>query len=97
MNLSFCGCGFLGIYHLGVAACLKQLSPTLLSNVSKIAGASAGALVASVLVTDDTKIEVRNCKKQDRVGKTLSIILDDEKSWTVKNTENIGKYKLASG
>lgn len=24
MNLSFAGCGFMGIYHVGVAACLRK-------------------------------------------------------------------------
>ncbi|XP_071165546.1 patatin-like phospholipase domain-containing protein 4 isoform X2 [Mytilus edulis] len=60
MNLSLCGCGFLGIYHLGVAACLKQHGASFLSSIQKVAGASAGALVASVLVIDDSKIE--ECK-----------------------------------
>lgn len=58
MNLSLCGCGFLGIYHLGVAACLKQSAPSFLSTLQKIGGASAGALVAGVLVIADHKIEV---------------------------------------
>lgn len=61
MNLSLCGCGFLGIYHLGVAACLKQYAPSFLSSMQKIAGASAGALIAAVLVTSDHKIE--ECKQ----------------------------------
>ena len=61
MNLSLCGCGFLGIYHLGVAACLKQCAPSFLSTLQKIGGASAGALVAGVLVITDHKIEVWHC------------------------------------
>lgn len=61
MNLSLCGCGFLGIYHLGVAACLKQYAPSFLSTLQKIGGASAGALVAGVLVIADNKIEVWHC------------------------------------
>lgn len=39
-NLSFAGCGFLGIYHVGVAVCFKKYAPHLL--VKKISGASAG-------------------------------------------------------
>jgi hypothetical protein len=27
MNVSFAGCGFLGLYHLGVASCLKSFAP----------------------------------------------------------------------
>jgi len=48
-NVSFSGCGFLGIYHVGVASCLKEYAPHLVEN--KIAGASAGALVATALIT----------------------------------------------
>ncbi|XP_072034935.1 1-acylglycerol-3-phosphate O-acyltransferase Pnpla3-like [Amphiura filiformis] len=47
MNISFAGCGFLGIYHVGVASCLVQHAPEL---ISKAAGASAGALTATCLI-----------------------------------------------
>ncbi|XP_053627134.1 1-acylglycerol-3-phosphate O-acyltransferase Pnpla3 isoform X5 [Cherax quadricarinatus] len=50
MNFSFAGCGFLGIYHVGVSACLKKYAPNLL--VNKISGASAGALAAVCLLCD---------------------------------------------
>ncbi|XP_059482645.1 1-acylglycerol-3-phosphate O-acyltransferase Pnpla3-like isoform X4 [Neocloeon triangulifer] len=50
MNLSFAGCGFLGIYHVGVAACLKKYAPHLLLN--KISGASAGAIAGCCLLCD---------------------------------------------
>lgn len=43
-NLSFCGCGFLGIYHVGVASCFHEYAPQL--SMHKIAGSSAGAIVA---------------------------------------------------
>ena len=29
MNVSFAGCGFLGLYHVGVASCLKTYAPQL--------------------------------------------------------------------
>ena len=32
MNLSFAGCGFLGLYHLGVSSCLKSYAPQLAFN-----------------------------------------------------------------
>ncbi|XP_053384581.1 patatin-like phospholipase domain-containing protein 2 [Mercenaria mercenaria] len=51
MNFSFAGCGFLGIYHVGVASCLKQHAPHLIKNC-KFAGASAGAIVACCLICD---------------------------------------------
>ncbi|XP_044735218.1 patatin-like phospholipase domain-containing protein 2 isoform X2 [Chrysoperla carnea] len=50
MNLSFAGCGFLGIYHVGVACCFRQYAPQLL--LDKISGASAGALAACCLLCD---------------------------------------------
>lgn len=50
MNLSFAGCGFLGIYHVGVAVCFKKYAPHLL--LQKISGASAGALAACCLLCD---------------------------------------------
>ncbi|XP_037934076.1 1-acylglycerol-3-phosphate O-acyltransferase Pnpla3-like [Teleopsis dalmanni] len=50
MNLSFAGCGFLGIYHVGVAVCFKKYAPHLL--LEKIGGASAGALSACCLLCD---------------------------------------------
>ncbi|KAK5867284.1 hypothetical protein PBY51_011790 [Eleginops maclovinus] len=50
-NLSFAGCGFLGIYHVGVASCLLEQAPFLVQNARHIYGASAGALTATTLVT----------------------------------------------
>lgn len=50
MNLSFAGCGFLGIYHVGVAVCFRKYAPHLLLN--KISGASAGAIAACCLLCD---------------------------------------------
>uniref|UniRef100_A0ACB8FR35 Patatin-like phospholipase domain-containing protein 2 n=1 Tax=Sphaerodactylus townsendi TaxID=933632 RepID=A0ACB8FR35_9SAUR len=49
-NLSFSGCGFLGIYHIGAAACLQERAPHLVRDAQRICGASAGALTAAVLV-----------------------------------------------
>ncbi|KAM0725451.1 Patatin-like phospholipase domain-containing protein 2 [Formica fusca] len=50
MNLSFAGCGFLGIYHIGVAIGLKKYAPHLPLN--KLSGASAGAMAACCLLCD---------------------------------------------
>ncbi|XP_072528429.1 patatin-like phospholipase domain-containing protein 2 [Salminus brasiliensis] len=50
-NISFAGCGFLGIYHVGVASCLQEHAPFLVENARFIYGASAGALTASALVS----------------------------------------------
>lgn len=50
-NISFAGCGFLGVYHIGVASCLQEHAPFLVANAKNIYGASAGALTATALVT----------------------------------------------
>lgn len=50
-NISFAGCGFLGVYHVGVASCLREHAPFLVANATHIYGASAGALTATALVT----------------------------------------------
>ncbi|XP_030693177.2 patatin-like phospholipase domain-containing protein 4 isoform X2 [Globicephala melas] len=60
INLSFAACGFLGIYHLGAASALYKHGQKLLKNVKAFAGASAGSLVASVLLTAPQKIEECN-------------------------------------
>ncbi|KAI5146808.1 Patatin-Like Phospholipase Domain-Containing Protein 4 [Manis pentadactyla] len=60
INLSFAGCGFLGIYHLGAASALRRHGKKLLKDVRAFAGASAGSLVASVLLTAPGKIEECN-------------------------------------
>lgn len=58
MNLSFAGCGFLGIYHVGVAVCFKKYAPHLL--LDKISGASAGCLAATCLLCDMPLGEYQN-------------------------------------
>uniref|UniRef100_A0A2R5L4D9 triacylglycerol lipase n=1 Tax=Ornithodoros turicata TaxID=34597 RepID=A0A2R5L4D9_9ACAR len=50
MNVSFAGCGFLGIYHVGVASALREYASQVC--VGKIAGASAGSLAAAALICD---------------------------------------------
>ncbi|XP_059150604.1 uncharacterized protein LOC131937326 [Physella acuta] len=51
-SFSFSGCGFLGVYHVGVAACLRDHTDVLSRKEIKFAGASAGALVATTLLCD---------------------------------------------
>lgn len=47
MNVTFAGCGFLGIYHVGVASCFSVHAPKLVQNAG---GASAGALAACCML-----------------------------------------------
>ena len=58
-NLSFAGCGFLGIYHIGVASCLLEKAPHLVQGASNIYGASAGALTAAVLASQASLSKIR--------------------------------------
>lgn len=48
-SISFAGCGFMGVYYVGVASCLLERFPRLIHGAFKIYGASAGALMAAVL------------------------------------------------
>jgi len=50
VNISFNGCGFLGIYHVGVAAALRAYLPNM--RFSVVCGASAGALAGVSLLGD---------------------------------------------
>uniref|UniRef100_A0A8C6Z5D5 Patatin-like phospholipase domain-containing protein 2 n=1 Tax=Nothoprocta perdicaria TaxID=30464 RepID=A0A8C6Z5D5_NOTPE len=49
-SVSFAGCGFLGVYHIGAATCLQQHAPHIIRDARHIYGASAGALAGAVLV-----------------------------------------------
>ncbi|KAJ6666368.1 hypothetical protein lerEdw1_000641 [Lerista edwardsae] len=47
-SVSFAGCGFLGVYHIGAATCLLERAPHLLRDARRVYGASAGALTGAV-------------------------------------------------
>ncbi|CAF3354163.1 unnamed protein product [Rotaria sp. Silwood1] len=49
INLSLCGCGFLGVYHVGVVSAFKECAPEVLDG--KMAGCSAGSLVAACVMS----------------------------------------------
>ncbi|XP_062990401.1 1-acylglycerol-3-phosphate O-acyltransferase Pnpla3-like [Elgaria multicarinata webbii] len=49
-SVSFAGCGFLGVYHIGAATCLQERAPHLVRDARQIYGASAGALTGAVLI-----------------------------------------------
>ncbi|XP_030636556.1 patatin-like phospholipase domain-containing protein 4 [Chanos chanos] len=61
LNLSFAACGFLGIYQLGAVGAFLRHGEKLLASLNACAGASAGALVATVLITAPDKLE--HCKE----------------------------------
>lgn len=50
-SVSFAGCGFMGVYYIGGAACLLQRCPELLLRAPRVYGSSAGALTGAVLTT----------------------------------------------
>lgn len=49
-SFSFSGCGFLGVYHVGVALCLRDHTDIINRPEIRFAGASAGALVATTFL-----------------------------------------------
>lgn len=49
MKISFAGCGFLGVYHIGVAKCLVEKAPEFVDSLEGFYGTSAGSLVAVML------------------------------------------------
>jgi hypothetical protein len=50
LNLSLSGCGFLGVYHIGVVSAFREHRPEFIEG--KISGCSAGALVAACVACD---------------------------------------------
>lgn len=46
LQISFGGCGFLGVYHIGVGKCVVDHAPHLFSEFDTFYGASAGAITA---------------------------------------------------
>lgn len=56
-NLSLAGCGFMGIYHVGVIKAFKERRPEYLE---KIAGTSCGALVGAAAICDSPIDEIAN-------------------------------------
>ncbi|XP_067259337.1 patatin-like phospholipase domain-containing protein 4 isoform X2 [Chanodichthys erythropterus] len=61
VNLSFSGAGFLGAYHLGVVGALLRHGDKLLSSLKACAGASAGSLAATIMITAPDKLQ--HCKE----------------------------------
>ncbi|XP_029654952.1 patanin-like phospholipase domain-containing protein atgl-1 [Octopus sinensis] len=48
VSVSFAGCGFLGIYHVGVARCMQEHAPHLFTG--RFLGSSVGGLIAASLI-----------------------------------------------
>ena len=46
LQMSFGGCGFLGVYHIGVGKCVMDHAPHLFDEFERFYGASAGAITA---------------------------------------------------
>ena len=51
-NISFAGCGFMGVYHIGAACALKQFCAEFIENTDKIYGCSMGSLMGTALLCD---------------------------------------------
>jgi predicted acylesterase/phospholipase RssA len=82
MSVSFAGCGFIGVYHIGAASCLQTYAPFLLNGL--LAGTSAGSMAAAAIVggvsLTDMAREVLSvvCKanEQERTANIYKIIID---------------------
>ena len=48
--VTFCGCGFLGVYLVGVATYMQQHTPKILRG--RLGGSSVGSLIATCLACD---------------------------------------------
>lgn len=59
-NLSFAAAGFLGVYHVGAAEAFLCHGDRLLGSPRACAGASAGAMVAAVMVAAPDKLQVES-------------------------------------
>ena len=70
LRLSLSGAGFLGSYHLGVGRALQR-SGRLEQPATEVAGASAGAIVGAVLVSE-TPMEAARASLQALVAHTLA-------------------------
>ncbi|XP_067948458.1 patatin-like phospholipase domain-containing protein 4 isoform X2 [Watersipora subatra] len=59
--ISFSGCGFIGVYHIGLVRCLQIYGKQVIPHITKYGGASAGSLAAAVFAICPHK--VLECKK----------------------------------
>uniref|UniRef100_A0A8D0FVG2 Patatin like phospholipase domain containing 3 n=1 Tax=Strix occidentalis caurina TaxID=311401 RepID=A0A8D0FVG2_STROC len=64
-SVSFAGCGFLGVYHIGAATCLQERAPHVIRDARHIYGASAGALAGAVLVGGDVLALAKEARKRN--------------------------------
>ncbi|EYC01717.1 hypothetical protein Y032_0105g3703 [Ancylostoma ceylanicum] len=55
--ISLSGCGFLGSYHFGAVNCFMKNGQHVISRLDRVSGASAGSLVASILLLVPEKLD----------------------------------------
>ncbi|XP_019369280.1 PREDICTED: patatin-like phospholipase domain-containing protein 1 [Gavialis gangeticus] len=74
-SVSFCGCGFILGYELGVIQALQELAPEMLGSAAKFFGISSGAIAAAVLacggnqeIVDEIYSEVMEKSKKSLLG-----------------------------
>ena len=73
LQFTFSGCGFLGIYHLGVVDCLRSYIPNLTERIDKIYGCSAGCLVGMMLLCNK---EMNEC-----LGIVKDVVVELKEIW----------------
>jgi hypothetical protein len=102
-NVSFSGSGFLCVFHLGVASALIQRK--IITDGSRFAGASGGALVAAALgsnmsinVALDALLSVASiCRKQGTIGHVGKPLMQALEKMIPNNGAELcsGKVKVA--
>ena len=50
--ISFAGCGFMSMYHIGAASAIKNYAYPFFKSCNKIYGCSAGSMIATALLSD---------------------------------------------
>jgi len=89
MNLSFAGCGLLAIYHLGVAKMLATHGRRFMMNVQRFGGASAGALVASILAVRGCNLQVIEVSLDNLLFSSIHYLC-----WAFYKSKKVAKHML---
>jgi len=88
--VSFSGCGFLCIYHVGVSAALRLFVPEKVRNEWKLYGSSSGALSAAVLLCEGTDLGVAAKILLDNALQAKNILRSPRKSLNFRQSLRAG-------
>lgn len=81
-SLSFSGCGFLSIYHVGVTSCLSERAPHLLRDARMFFGSSSGAVHGVVFLAGipvgTSRAAASSARRRDARGKGCRRLQDTD-------------------